>query len=341
MSLPTTGGGPALIVLAVEPGPAAPGRPAPWAEFAGRLLVCACLATLLYALWSPRLEGASAWLAKELRVLPRMTVFVLAVLVALVVQGARATRGVLLTGGALAALAAFCLLPWAELWTIPARGNDSAASDASPARNVMLLAGPVLQLLRFQASLFAAVLLGTWLGRRIETSGELVVLLFCAIAGDVWLSTFRVPESVDPTHPLRLLRLPWPPSVGQLGLSPAFTDLLFLSATLEAGRALRLHTLSVVFGAMSGYCAGSFLGLDPWPAWQTWPAWPALSMAMFTSGVIIGCWPELKCKARDMARALLLGALLLAALLAMASVQRMLSPTPEPPSPPGRYRYVT
>jgi hypothetical protein len=236
-----------------------------------------------------------------------------------------------------------CLLPWAELWSIPVRGTGGAAGDAaaSPAHNVMLLAGPVLQLLRFQASLFAAVLLGTWLGRRVETSGELVVLLFCAIAGDVWLNTFRVPESVDPTHPLRLLRLPWPPAVGQLGLSPAFTDLLFLSATLEAGRALRLPTLSVVLGAVSGYCAGSFLGLEPWPAWQTWPGWPALSMALFTSGVLLGCWPELKCKARDAGRALLLGALLLAALLAVASVQRMLSPAPEPPSSPARYRHVT
>src|SRR5207247_274501 len=99
----------------------------------------------------------------------------------------------------------------------------------------------------------------------------------------------HVPESVDPTHPISLLRMPWPPRFSYLGLSPAFTDVLVLGAIIEAARTLRFHLLSLLLGALAGYCAASFLALEPWPAW------PALSMALFSCGVLAGCWPDLKC----------------------------------------------
>jgi len=340
MTSPAAASSPPLDASPASPCQPALGAGASWAEQSGRLVIALCLVTLLFVLWTPRLEAAAGWTAKELRVLPRMSFFVLSALVALIVQGARPSRAVLLGGGLLCAAAALCLLPWAELWQLPVPVPKPGAAAADVAveatdRRIMLLAGPVLQLLRLQVSLLAAILLGTWLGRRIQASSHLVAMLCCAIAGDVWLNTFHVPDAAAATHPLRLLRLPWPPPLGHLGPGPACTDLLFLSATIEAARGLRFHMLSVVLGAVSGYCAGSFLGLDPWPAW------PALSMALFTSGVLVGCWPELKCSFQDTGKALLLGALLLAALLALASLQRALTPPPEPSPSFARHRYVT
>jgi len=306
-------------------------------------VIALCLATLLYALWMPRLEGAAAWTAKELRILPRMSVFVLGALMALIVQGARPGRLFLLAGGLLAAAAGAWWFQWAELWELPAVVPPSAADAASTVeaaggstpRAIMFQAGPVLQWLRFEAALFSAILLGTWLGRWVQSASQLISVLLCAIAGDVWLNAFHVPESVGPDNLLRMLRLSWPPALGHLGLSPAITDLLFLSATMEAARRLGFHALSVVLGAVSGYCAGSFLGLDPWPSW------PALSMVMFTSGVLVGCWPDLKCRARDVGKALLLGAALMGALLAIALLQRTLAPRPEPRPGPAQRRFVT
>ncbi|MGD0091089.1 MAG: hypothetical protein ABSE73_14320 [Planctomycetota bacterium] len=316
--------------------------PAGSAELAGRLVIAGCLAALLYALWFPGLEGAAAWTAKELRVLPRLSVFALGALTALLVQGARPGRRFLLGGGLLAAAASVWWLQWAESGALPVgRPNDAAstlgsleAAGSGAAHALMLSAGPVVQLLRFEAALLSAVLLGTWLGRGIQSSPQLVAMLFCAIAGDVWLNTFHVAETAGPDHPLRLLRLPWPPALGHLSLSPAFSDLLFLSATLEAAGRLRFHTLAVVLGAAAGYCAGSFLGLVPRPSL------PALSMAMLSSGVLVGCWPDLKCSAREAGRAVLLAAVLMAALLAIAALQRMLTPAPQPQPGPARSRFV-
>lgn len=313
------------------------------AELIGRLVIAVSLAALLYALWTSRLEEAAGWTAKELRVLPRMSVFVLGALMALVLQGAHPGRLLLLGGGLLAAAAGAWWVQLGELWELHAAAPQGAAlavlapeevSGSSATRGIMFQAGPVLQLLRFEASIFSAVLLGTGLGRWVQSSPQLIAVLFCAIAGDVWLNAFHVPETIGPDNPLCLLRLPWPPALGHLGLSPAFTDLLVLSATLEAARHLGFHMLSVVLGVVSGYCAGSFLGLDPWPSW------PALSMVMFTSGVLVGCWPDLKCKARDAGKALLVAALLMAVLLAITSLQRILAPLPQPRPAPARQLFV-
>lgn len=298
----------------------APALPASLAELSGRLVICISCIALLYAFWTPRLEDAAGWVSKEMRVLPRMSVFVLSALAALILQGARPARQVLLACGALALGGGLFLMPLAELW-------DLSAPKPAPAgaASLMSTAGPALNLLRFELSVFAAILLGARLGREVRTGAHFVTLLLCAVAGDVWLSSFHVPESVDVAHPLRLLRVPWPPASGSMGLSPAFTDLLFLSAAFEAGRGLRFHTLSLALGAVSGYCAGSFLGLEPWPAW------PALSMLMFTSGVVVSCWPELKCDARETGRGLLIAALLLAGLLGITRLHDALHPSPEPP----------
>jgi hypothetical protein len=304
------------------------------AECAGRLVVAVALAALLYAAWTPWLTSVGGWSAKELRILPRMSVFALTALIALVVQGARAPRPALLLGGLLAAGGAAALLPSVELWSFVPSEDAGDTPHGGAGRGVMLFAAPVLQWFAFELSLLGAVLLGSWLGRGVKDCAGLVALLCCAIAGDVWLTTFHVPESVPPTHLLRLLRLPWP--AGEDGMPPAFTDLLFLCATLEAGRNLGFHLFSVVLGAASGYCAGSFLSLDPWPAW------PSACMLLFTTGVLVSCWPQLRCGLVDTGRALLIASVLLATLLALASLHRKLHPRPAPPAEPapGRYRNV-
>lgn len=328
-----------------QPDASAGESPARAAEWIGRLVIAASLAALLLALWSPRLESAASWVDKEVRVLPRLSVFALAALCALLLQGARPSRLALLSLGLLAAAGALWLLPsytpadrlspaarLAYGFTAP-EGVRGAAPELPGAQ--MLLAGPLITLLRFELSLFAALLLGTWLGRDVKTGAHFVALLLCAIVGDIWLSTFRVPESVSATHPLNLLRIPWPPPLSHLGLSPAFADILVLSAIIESARALRFHLLSLLLGAVAGYAAASFLALEPWPAW------PALSMTLFSCGVLAGCWPDLKCDVHETGRAFLLSAVLLAALIGLTTLQRKLHPVPAQPIDVSRYHNVT
>ena len=287
---------------------------------AARVVIGGSFAALLFVFWYDRWDAAAAWSAKELCVLPRMSLFAAAGLTALFVQGARAHSAMLGAIGLASLLFGISMLP---------------AGGTPPAGGMMTMASPVLLLLRFEAGLMAAVFCGTWLGRGIHNHMQFVAVVLCAAAGDVWLSTFHVPESVAPDHPLSLLRTPFHLLAGKLGLSPAFTDLLFLSAVIEAGRNLRFHVLSVTMGALAGYCAGSFLALDPWPAW------PALSMLLCGSGIIVGCWPELKCTSRDAGKAFLIGAMLLATLIAFSTLHRRLHPYQEPPIDPSYYRSFT
>ena len=62
--------------------------PAPAAlEFFARALLCAGVAALVYAAWTLALPAASVWSARELRVLPRLSVFLLGLVGAACLQG--------------------------------------------------------------------------------------------------------------------------------------------------------------------------------------------------------------------------------------------------------------
>lgn len=318
-------------------------EPARVSEFIGRLVIGASLAALLYALWSSRLDSAVSWTAKELRVLPRMSVFVLAALMAMIIQGGRPRQSLLLGTGLLALAGAVLLLPLSQVWSYPtpvdqfslmAKGSADAAV-ALAANADSFVAGTVMQVMRMELSLLAALLLGTWLGRDIRSSFHFLTLLCLASVGDIWMSLFRVPEMAGATQVLSLMRLPWPVQAGQLAQSPAFTDVLVLTAVIEAARTLRFHMLSLVLGAVAGYCAGSFLALEPWPAW------PMLSMLMLGSGVLVGCWPDLKCKVNDVAWALVISVLLMVTLVAFSALHRKLHPRPEPRPDAARYYHAT
>jgi len=318
-------------------------RPLRFSEFIARVVIGASLAALLYALWSSRLDSAVSWTGKELRVLPRMSLFVLTALMALIIQGQRPREIWLLGGGFLALAAAVLLLPLAQVWDVYALPGEQFSTAFKAAaeqtwrpvgvstRPDAFFAGAAVQVMRFEASILAALLLGTWLGRDIRNHLHFFTLLSLAAVGDIWMSLFAVPESGDSTQLLSLLRMPWPPQIGQLSLSPAFTDLLILTAVIEAGRTLRFHMLSLVLGAVAGYCAGSFLALEPWPAW------PMLSMLMMGSGVLVGCWPDLKCTASDTIRALLISSLLMLTLIGFTLLHRKLNPPSPQKVEPGRY----
>ncbi|HYF49634.1 MAG TPA: hypothetical protein VEJ63_09525 [Planctomycetota bacterium] len=305
--------------------PETPARPA---ENAARWAFVLALGVVVYAVWAPNLELAATWTEKLVRVLPRMSVFVLAALSALILSGGRpSTRALLLSGAALG-LAQLGLLPFAEITQpLPRSAPDAVGFGVelspNPSGRDLLLTGAFMDVLRFELSVLSAVLLGMWLGRGLASGGHFLALLLCGIAGDVWLSSFRVPELAGNGHVLSLLRVPWPPALGNLGLSPAWTDLLILSAVITAAGAMRFHMLSVVTGAVAGYCGASFLGLGPWPAW------PALSMVMCASGILIGTWPDLKCSARESAKAVAIAGVLFAILIGVTLIQSRMNPPPE------------
>ncbi|HYG77847.1 MAG TPA: hypothetical protein VEK08_22770 [Planctomycetota bacterium] len=312
--------------------------PARSADFIGRLIIAMSVVALLFAFWEPRLGQAAEWTAKELRILPRLSVFVVAGLFTLILQGARPARIVLLLLGAASLLTSFLLLPSVESSGFsqtellnPVRPSGSV----SPAGYTMMAAGHFLALLRLELAVTSALLLGMWLGRDIKNGSQMLSLLLCAIVGDVWLSLEHVTENAPASHALSLLRLPWPPPTGHLGLSPAWTDLLFLGATLEAASRLKLHTLSVVLGAVSGYCAAGFLALEPWPAW------PFLTMMMFSSGVMVASWPDMEFKFDEVLRGFILATALLMFLIGLTAIQRRLSPQPEPQIDLSRLKNVT
>jgi hypothetical protein len=302
-------------------------------ELAGRFIVAFSLAALVFALWTCTFDAGAGWAAREARVFPRVTVFILSALVALIVQGAAPSRGLLLVLGAGAVSGSVILLAIGP----PAAGTEDLNAGSAAGRRVLVAMEPLLNLLRFEFSLFGAVLLGLCLGRDVTRPVHLIALLLCAAVGDIWLSSSGVIESVAAGHPLRLLRVPFPPPAGALFLAPAFTDILFFSAVLAAARNLRVHALSIVLGAVSGYAAGSFLALGPWAGW------PALSMLLVASGVLIAAWPELKVSLRDALKAGLIAVLLLAFLIGMSMLRRKLAPRHAPePAPEGhRYRNAT
>lgn len=342
-----------------SPAPAAANRsatalllPAAHGEQAGRALAGAALITLVFAAWAAHLGPVAEWTLRELRVLPALSVLLLSTFVALFIQGGRLSARMLVCSGLAAATLLLVIQyvhrpvsVWIDSTPIvetPASADEHAQpqneSNENPPPVEPASAKPVpshtipAEWLRFELAIFAAVLLGTWLGRGLSTPGQFVAFVMCSAAGNIWLNTpmptainlaQAVPEAAGACHPLSLLRIPWPPQIGQIGVAPALTEILCFSAVLEAARMLRYHTVSIVFGAIAGFCGGSFLALDP-------PAWPALPSLMCGVGTLVATWPDLKMKAHDAVRALLIGVTLMAALLGLSVLRRKIAPQPEP-----------
>jgi len=286
--------------------------PACAAEISGRAALALALIALAFALCALREPPGENAGALEGLMLPRMGAFVLAALVAGLIQGARLKNLVLLAGALLATLSAFILQ------TDPP--GDGAALRL--AHDLGLL----------ETSLLAAVLWGTWLGRGLSGPGHLLAVVLCASAGDAWINLSQVPQSVGETHPLRLLRLGWPPGVGALGAAPSLLDMLFLSLYLEAARRLRFHMLSVVLGALAGYAAASLLSLATLRV--------MLALPLVGLGVLLGAWPEFRCTGKEVLLAFALAVALFLALKGFGYLRQQLHPEPVPRPPPFQLKLV-
>jgi hypothetical protein len=331
--------------------------PAPRGEQTGRVVAALAITAFVFAAWGVHLEEISQWHARELRVLPALSTMVLIAFTAMIVQGGRMTARVLM-GCGLSALFLLVLLhyfsPTKPEWINVVTVNESQEIETdihtdAEGSGVMVIEAPappprsskpnrniVTEWIRFELAIFTAILLGTWLGRGLKNSGDFIGFVLCATAGNIWINTpmagtqLAIPETAGHAHFLFLLRMPWPPQVGLIGMSPSLTEVLCFCAILEAARNLNFHSLSIVFGALSGFCGGAFLSLDP-------PSWPALPALLCGIGTLVASWPDLKMKAHDAVRALLIGVTLMTLLLALTLARRKLAPQPEPTQEPVHY----
>ena len=298
-------------------------------EFPGRLALAAAVIALFYGAWLVHLPVAAEWTGRVLRVVPRLSVFALGIFTALALQGCWLKNRVLIFGAVLAGLGLIYLQGSAGQFEIEKLDPDAIGSGLLKtrqwvradghvyfhARVDMLLPGAALLLLRFECALFAAVFLGTWIGRGAWSAWHFVTLLMFGGVCDVWLNCFPVAESGDPSMLAAVLRLPFLPALGGLSRGPAFTDIVFASAIFESARAFRMHTLSLALGALAGYCSGSFLGLEPSPAWTH------LSMPLMAFGVLAAAWPDLKMDSNAVGKMFLAVALLILVLASLVTLQ--------------------
>ncbi|MCZ7646054.1 MAG: hypothetical protein M5U26_12335 [Planctomycetota bacterium] len=290
-----------------RPFPEAP--PAAAAELLGRVLLALTYLALLYGLASPlvRESGGSAQI--EFVVGLRVVLFGVTALAAMLIQGARAT---------LRSLAAASLVLLALALAL---GPEPAGQ-----------AGDVRDLLSVQVAVLAAVLWGTWLARLLERPGHLLVVVLCAAAGDAWLNVLKVPESVGPLHPIRMLRLSWPPALEGLYAAPTFADLMFLALYLEAARRFRFKLSSVALGAAAAYGVASLMSMASMKI--------MLSLPLVGLGVLMGAWPRFRCTAADVLQAFVLALALFLALLGLTTLKRGFQPVPERPLDPQYLRRV-
>jgi hypothetical protein len=283
------------------------------AEQIARLAAAFGLLLLLTAVWAPLLDLAALSSAKEVRILPRLSVFFGALLASLLLAGAR----------------------WRARETVPAMLLFACASFAL--KNSMTAAGGVpssaLNSVLVTSQALAILFAGLSLGGMMQTSGALLQFLACAIAGDIWLNSLSIPDGAGSSF--ALLRLSWPPVQGFLATAPGFGEVLVCGALAGCARRLGLPLISIVLGAFAGYCAASFLALPPWPAW------PTLSVLLITSGTLIGCWPDLNLNLRDLVRALLLGISLMVVLAGFSAIQQKFTAPPKPEPELFRYRSFT
>lgn len=296
-----------MIVIAEETGDSVPAKPAPPAmECIARLAAASGLPLLLSATWAPILENVANAAAKEVRILPRLSVFLCGLFVAMLLAGARFSSRQCCAAAIVLGLGAIQLQA----------GGDSLSTAS----------------LLLTTQLLALVFVGLALGGLLKSSGELLTLLACAVSGDIWLNALTVAE---PGTPFALLRLALPTSAGHLVYAPGCGEILTCGILAGCARRLGLPLMSITLGAFAGYCAASFLGAPAWPAWTT------LSVLLVTTGTLIACWPELDLGLNDLRRALLIGGLLMLTLALFSALRHQIAAPPRPDPEPFRYRSFT
>ena len=343
--------------VAQPPSPNSPQQPANSpASLAARLLVALALSMLFFAVWSPHLAAATYWTAREARVLPAFSVFVLATLIASCIQSAVPPPRFLSMAGLLCAAAALLLAgahvdtgaaPSAAVTcvTVSVKERPRTKADvfeiertgAEGPPGMVQRANPIVEWLGFAASLLGTVFLGAWLGRGLTRPAHYFAFLLCATAGNAWLAQMNRDSAhgaAGSAGALDLVRLAWPPpGFGRVAIS--VLDVGVICALLESARGLRLHLLSIVLGAAAGFCGGAFLALEPWPNWTVMPA------IMSGMGVLIASWPDLKLTRRAALKALVCTASLLAVLSGLTLVRRQFVPDPPADTVTVRYRGTT
>lgn len=289
-------------------------RPA-FSERFARLAAGFGILLLLTTVWAPLIDTVAISSAKEVRILPRLSMFLAALLAALLLAGSRWRTWQTVSAAALFAAATFAL---------KARILETGGAPAVVLTSVLLATQTL-------AIVFAGLTLGGW----IRSGGGLLQFLACAIAGDIWLNALNVADGSARETSFALMRLHWPPTQGFLAAAPGFSEVLVCGALAGCARRLSLPQISIVLGAFAGYCAASFLALPPWPAWST------LSVLLITTGTLIGCWPDLELNLRDLCLSLLFGGVLMLTLAGFSAVRYSLAPPPKPQPELFRYRSFT
>ncbi len=300
--------------------------PAALPEFTGRWVLAMALAVLAYGICSPYMAESLSGPRPQSWALPRLVIFLLAALVASIVQGARPPSRRLWILAVPSLTMALALLPyvdpgWAS-WAVQAGPFQSSIQSTST------LWSPVIELAWVISALTASVALGTLIARTLDKPAHLLAVVLCAAAGEAWFSVSNAGQLVTPGHPVRILQLPFPPHLANAISSPSFLDLMFLSLYLEATRRFRFSTPSVLFGAVGGYMAASLLAVTSWRI--------TLALPMTGLGVLMGAWPDFRCSVREVVKAFGAALLLFALLLGLSSLYKKLQPPPQ--NSPDYYR---
>ncbi len=323
--------------------------PANFAQLAATVILALALSMLLFALWDGRVPAVAQWTAREWRVLPCVSIYLVTAVMALCIQSAIPNERLVLYAGLLALSTSVALLslrpepaprtPTFERRSI--KGEPAPPEKAEVAEKVRgIRAAPttVFNFIGFAAALFSAVLLGTWLGRGMRQPLHFLMLVLCAVSGNAWMATVGLGHDPAASYAssgvLSLLSIPWP-SGAPANFCPTVLELLVLCTVLEGARVLKLHRFSMFLGAGAGYCGGAFLALDPWPAW------PVPGVLMCASGILIASWPDLRITRRDVLKSILASLSLLVVLLALTVLRQRLVPEPEPVQDVFRYKGST
>lgn len=294
-----------------------------------RLMLCAALpvlAAVLWALWWAGQGAAVSFQALLIAVAARRVSWLAAGLAAAaLVQAGAPPVGRLLLGGAAAVL-----LGWAALPEVAANGAWSAGGAGGAGRAGSEVLAAWRELWRWEAVFFAAVFLGTALGRTVRSGGGLVALLLCGAVGEAWLRVLRQAGPLSAAHPVRLLFFSRTAAGGSLSAA----DLLFAAAALEAARRLRFSRLGMVAGALLGGVAATFAAAA---AGRAGAFFPMPSLWLIAAGIVTALWEELRCSGRELLKAAAAALVLSAAMSGLFYLSRTLNPPP-PLQPQRTYR---